>query len=125
MAELPKDSKELLVWADFLEAYARDWDSAFADFLTQEYWYLFTHAILAHWRDEDFNIASAMNKMKTGGAGAKRKRIQRAVDRKLLTLEDKGGADHRITVVRPTDLLVDKMVGHLRRTLAEAKDKLR
>lgn len=113
-----RDTDELIVWAQALEAYARDWDETFdkrPGYFTQEFWYLLVGCMIANWNGRPMTMSQACQQMKSGSNRTREERIKRAVDDGFL-VKERAGDDGRAALVRPTPKLETMMVGHLRRT---------
>ncbi len=122
----PLAHQDLLVWADVLEFYGRDWDTTFdrrPSYFTQEFWYLLVLCTRAYWQGEPMNVGAACQAMKTGSSRTREARINTAVDDGFL-VKAKSSQDARSTVLKPSPLLEAKIKGHLQRTLAHARGKL-
>lgn len=113
-----RDTDELMVWAQALEAYARDWDETFdkrPGYFTQEFWYLLVGCMIANWNGRPMTMSQACQQMKSGSNRTREERIKRAVDDGFL-VKERAGDDGRAALVRPTPKLETMMVGHLQRT---------
>ena len=125
MGELVSDA-ELLVWAQALDLYARDWDETFENrpnYFTQEFWYLLVGCLIAHWRGKPMTVGAACQIMKSGSNRTREDRIKRAVDDGYL-VKERAGEDGRAAIVRPTPKLEAMMRGHLARTYALVRDTI-
>lgn len=115
---MDKGREEIIVWAQALEAYARDWDDTFENrpgYFTQEFWYLLVGCMIANWRGRPMTMSQACQAMKSGSNRTREERIKKAVDDGFL-VKERAGDDGRAALVRPTAKLEALMVGHLRRT---------
>jgi hypothetical protein len=114
-----QESNDVLVdWLDALEFYARDWDATFGShshYFTQEYWYLFINCLRAHWAGRPLTVSQLAQAMKTGSNRTREERIRRAVDDGYL-VKERIAQDGRAAIVRPTPLLEELMLAHLKRT---------
>jgi len=111
-------NEEIIIWAQALEAYARDWDDTFEKrpgYFTQEFWYLLVGCMIANWRGRPMTMSQACQQMKSGSNRTREERIKRAVDDGFL-VKERAGDDGRSALVRPTPKLEALMVGHLQRT---------
>jgi hypothetical protein len=119
-------SDDLIAWAHALEAYARDWDETFENrpgYFTQEFWYLLVGCMVANWRGRPMTVSAACQAMKSGSNRTREERIKRAVDDGFL-IKERTGDDGRTAIVRPTEMLEERMRGHLERTLTAVRANL-
>lgn len=110
--------ERLVIWAQALEDYARDWDATFENrpnYFTQEFWYLLVGCVIAHWRERPMTVGIACQIMKSGSNRTREERIKRAVDDGYL-VKERTSEDGRAAVVRPTPKLEALMRGHFQRT---------
>lgn len=115
---MDKGREEIIVWAQALEAYARDWDETFErrpSYFTQEFWYLLVNCMIASWRGQPMTMSQACQAMKSGSNRTREERIKRAVDDGYL-VKERAGNDGRSTLIMPTEKLESIMTGHLSRT---------
>ena len=76
------DKRELLLWTEALEAYARDWDDTFehkASYFTQEFWYLLVNCVVNHWNGTPLSVTGACQQMKSGSNRTREDRVRKAV----------------------------------------------
>ena len=119
------DAAFLLPWAEFLVGYTNDWNATFNNrFHTEEYWYPFVHCLRADWAGRPLSMSEACQAMRTGSNRTRENRIAVAITRKLLE-KKKSESDMRTTLVLPTALLEDRLVGHFSRTLHQLLELLR
>ena len=126
MTESVSDEK-LMVWAQALEDYARDWDATFENrpnYFTQEFWYLLVGVLIADARGRPMTVGAACQVMKSGSNRTREDRIKRAVDDGYL-VKERAGEDGRAAVVRPTAKLREIIHGHLERTYLKAREALK
>lgn len=120
------DRDALMLWMTALENYARDWDATFENrptYFTQEFWYMLVGCLRASWLGRPMTVSQLVQAMKSGSARTREERIRRAVGDGYL-MKVKSGADGRATVVIPTPMLEEMLVGHLDRTLTLARDAI-
>ena len=119
------DHAFLLPWAEFLVDYTNDWNATFNNrFHTEEFWYPFTHCLRADWAGRPLTMSEACQAMRTGSNRTRETRIAIASSRRLLE-KKKSESDMRTTLVLPTALLEDRLVGHFSRTLQQLLALLR
>ncbi|WP_106640094.1 hypothetical protein [Allosphingosinicella vermicomposti] len=114
---------DIIMWAQALEDYARDWDATFEnrpDYFTQEFWYLLVGCMIANWRGRPMTISAACQAMKSGSNRTREERIKRAVDDGFL-VKERTADDGRATIIKPTPMLEERMRAHLERTLAAVR----
>lgn len=120
------DDEALIVWAQALESYARDWDSMFDNrptYFTQEFWYLLVNCLIAHWRGRPLTIGAACQAMKSGSNRTREARLQRAV-RDGYLVKQQGADDRRSAVVRPSPHFEKMLRAHMARTLLNVRERL-
>ena len=111
--------ERLLLWAQLLEEYARDWDQTFENrpsYFTQEFWYLLVGSMVNNWKGTPLTVSAAAQYMKTGSSRTREERIKKAVVDGYLT-KIKHEHDGREAYVVPTPKLEALMCAHLERTL--------
>ncbi len=116
----------LLLWAELLEEYARDWDRTFENrpsYFTQEFWYLLVGSLVNHWKGTPLTVSAAAQYMKTGSSRTREERIKKAVVDGYLT-KIRHEQDGREAYVIPTPKLEGIIRAHLERTLATMTDAL-
>ena len=119
------DDAFLLPWAEFLVDYTNDWNATFNNrFHTEEYWHPFVHCLRASWAGRSLAMSEACQAMRTGSNRTRENRIAIAITRNLLE-KKKGDSDLRTTLVLPTALLEDRLIGHFSRTLLQLLELLR
>src|SRR5215217_6898348 len=110
---MDKGREEIVVWAQALEAYARDWDESFErrpSYFTQEFWYLLVNCMIASWQGQPMTMSQACQAMKSGSNRTREERIKRAVDDGYL-VKARAGNDGRSTLIQPTEKLESLMTG--------------
>ena len=118
------DDAFLLPWAEFLVDYTNDWNATFNNrFHTEEYWYPFVHCLRADWAGRPLTMGEACQAMRTGSNRTRENRIAVAITRNLLE-KKKSRSDMRTTLVLPTALLEERLVGHFSRTLLQLLELL-
>ena len=122
-----RSKKDLLLWMDAMEAYARDWDDTFehkASYFTQEFWYLLVNCMINAWKGTPLSISGACQQMKSGSNRTREDRIKKAVEDGYL-IKRQGEADRREAIVLPSAKLEEMLIGHFSRTLNIATERLR
>ncbi len=113
------DRETLLKWIAYMDDYGQRWlDDIGKDYFSQEYWYLFTVALVSHWRQTPLSVSEACQSMRTGSSRTKEKRVSLAVTRGML-IKEKSSSDLRTTHVLASDTLEELLIGHFERTLRE------
>ncbi len=103
-----------------MDRYGQRWlDDIGKDYFSQEYWYLFTVALVHHWRDSPLSISEACDCMKTGSSKTRQSRLHKLITEHLF-FKTKDRADLRRTHVEPTDEMLEGGRMHFRGTLTEA-----
>ena len=119
--------KDLSLWINVLEIYARDWDFTFEhrpNYFTQEFWYLLVGCLLANWEGSPLTVSAACQSMKSGSNRTREERIKKAVADGFL-IKRKSNDDGREAIVIPTPKLETLMQGHFERTLKHALEQLK
>ena len=116
-ADQCNDKAFLLPWVDFLIGYTDHWNTTFHNrFPTEDYWYLFAHTLLAHWKGKPLTMRETSERMKAGTIRTRESKIHRAVAAKLI-VRAKRDQDMRSTVVNITPLLENRLCAHFSTTL--------
>ena len=111
------DKPFLLPWAEFLTTYTDNWNTTFHNrFPTEDYWYLFSHTLLAHWRNQPLTMRETSERMKAGTVRTRESKIHRAIAAQLIE-RTKHGGDMRSTLVMITPLLQQRLYIHFNTTL--------
>ena len=107
-----------------MEDYGQVWQEDFGRaFFSQEYWYLFVVALVRFWRGRPLNVGDACATMKTGSAKTRETRLKRLVDEGWFS-KRKDESDLRMTYVCPSPVLQRLGKQHLRKSLANAAQRL-
>lgn len=111
------DKTFLLPWAEFLTTYTDNWNTTFHNrFPTEDYWYLFSHTLLAHWQNQPLTIRETSERMKAGTVRTRETKIHRAIAAQLIE-RTKHDGDMRIALVTITPLLEKRLCIHFNTTL--------
>ena len=111
------DKPYLLPWAEFLIAYTDHWNATFHNrFPTEEYWYLFSHTLRAHWREKPLTMRETCEQMKTGTIRTRESKIHRAIASNFIE-RSKRDEDMRSTVLNITPRLESRLSSHFCATL--------
>ena len=120
------DDGPVIVWAKFLDDYARDWAATFGGDLStfsSEFWFLLVGCTLAYWRGRPMTVSAACQSMMAGSSSTRESRIKRAVQQGLLE-KKRAGVDGRSAVVLPTAKTEAMMKAHFSKAFDEAKAAL-
>lgn len=114
------DRETLIKWIAYMDHYGQRWlDDIGKDYFSQEYWYLFTVALVSHWRQTPLSVSEACDCMKTGSSKTRQNRLQKLITEHLL-FKTKEQTDLRRTHLEPTEEMLHGGRVHFRSTLTEA-----
>ena len=114
------DRETLIKWIAYMDNYGQRWlDDIGKDYFSQEYWYLFTVALVSHWRQAPLSISEACDCMKTGSPKTRQNRLQKLITEHML-FKTKEATDLRRTHLEPTEAMLHGGRIHFRNSLTEA-----
>ena len=97
------DRETLIKWIAYMDDYGQRWlDDVGKDYFSQEYWYLFTVALVSHWQGTPLSVSGACDCTKTGSSKTRQNRLGKLITEHML-FKTKEQADLRRTHLEPTE----------------------